>query len=334
MVPLSESGYRKTDVEDFSHIEDLFAMILEKGISKLRKSGLLCGYEKKEEPLSTLRGKINISKSIASCVNLTGKLICEYDEWTENIYLNKILKASIFHLLKSKDVKKERKEKLRSLVSFFSKVDLISMREIKWNKLIYNRNNLTYKMLIDICKFIYDACIYTTQDGLKRRQQFDYEKILHSIYEKFLLAYYKRHFPEYTVEAPYIKWSLDDGCVGDFLPAMKSDIVIRNKDTGNTLIIDAKFYTKSMNAGKFGESAKLHSHNLYQIYTYVKNEQYHSNGRVSGVLLYAKTEESVLPNQTYSLDNNKITATALDLNKDFENIKTSLNAIIKNWQIG
>ena len=31
MVPLSESGYRKTDVEDFSHIEDLFAMILEKG---------------------------------------------------------------------------------------------------------------------------------------------------------------------------------------------------------------------------------------------------------------------------------------------------------------
>ena len=211
-------------------------------------------------------------------------------------------------------------------------MDLLSIYEIQWNKVKYNRNNATYKMLLDICKFLYDASVYTTEKGIHKRQKYDYEKTLHSIYEKFLLEYFKHHYPQYIVHAPYIRWSLDDGYESDFLPAMKSDIIISDKETKDTLIIDAKFYTKSMSNGKYGESAKLHSHNLYQIYTYVKNEQFYSSGKVSGILLYAKTDEDITPNGTYSFDNSKIMAKSLDLNQDFEDIKLFLNSIIENWR--
>jgi len=332
MTPLKESGYHKTSIEDFSHIEDLFAMILEKGISNLKRTGLLCDYENKKEDLNVIRGKINISQSIATGIYSKQRVICEYDEWTENSYFNKILKAFLFHLLRSVDVQKERKEKLRKLIPFFSNVDLLSIYEIQWNKVKYNRNNATYKMLLDICKFLYDASVYTTEKGIHKRQKYDYEKTLHSIYEKFLLEYFKHHYPQYIVHAPYIRWSLDDGYESDFLPAMKSDIIISDKETKDTLIIDAKFYTKSMSNGKYGESIKLHSHNLYQIYTYVKNEQFHSSGKVSGILLYAKTDEDITPNGTYSFDNSKIMAKSLDLNQDFEDIKLFLNSIIENWR--
>lgn len=333
MIPLKESGYCNTSVEDFSHIEDLFAMILAKGISNLKRTGLLCDYESKSEDLNLIRGKINISQSIATGIYSKKKVICEYDEWTENSYFNKVIKAFLFHLLSSTYVNKDRKEKLKKLIPFFSNVNLLSIHEIQWNKVKYNTNNATYKMLIDICKFLYDASVYTTEKGIYKRQNHDYEKTLHSIYEKFLLEYFKHHYPQYTVHSPYIKWSLDDGYINDFLPAMKSDIVILDKETNDTLIIDAKFYTRSMNNGKYGESTKLHSHNLYQIYTYVKNEQFHSSGKVSGILLYAKTDEKITPNAAYSFDNNKITAISLDLNQDFEDIKLFLNSIVDKWSL-
>ena len=331
MVPLKESGYRKTSIEGFSHIEDLFAMILERGISNLKKSGLLSDYENKEEDLAKIRGKIKISEAVSIGIFFKRRLVCKYDEWTENSYLNKILKAFLFHLIFSKEVQCERRENLRKLVPFFNNVDLLPIYKVKWNKVKYNCNNATYKMLIDVCKFIYDSTIFTTENGIIKRLKFNYEKTLHSIYEKFLLEYFKYHYPEYKVYSPYISWSLDDGYSDRLLPAMKSDIVIINKKNNNKLIIDAKFYTKSMSTGKFGESNKLHSQHLYQIYTYVKNEQCHSLGNVSGVLLYARTDETIIPNGQYSFDNNKIAALTIDLNQEFEGIKKALNAIIEKW---
>ncbi len=45
----------------------------------------------------------------------------------------------------------------------------------------------------------------------------------------------------------------------------------------------------------------LHSGNLYQIYAYVKNLDKDHTGDVSGMLLYARTDEMVLPNNDYKI---------------------------------
>lgn len=36
------------------------------------------------------------------------------------------------------------------------------------------------------------------------------------LYEKFILEYYKKHYPKLTVSASQIPWALDDG-IGDML---------------------------------------------------------------------------------------------------------------------
>ena len=77
----------------------------------------------------------------------------------------------------------------------------------------------------------------------------------------------------------------------------------------------------------------LHSANLYQIFTYVKNKEYELKDKehhVSGMLLYAKTDESVQPDNSYIMSGNRISVKTLDLNLPFEEISQQLNVIIKD----
>ena len=78
----------------------------------------------------------------------------------------------------------------------------------------------------------------------------------------------------------------------------------------------------------------VHSANLYQIFTYVKNKEVELSDRphvVSGMLLYAKTDEMVLPNHTYQMSGNTISVKTLDLDCDFEKIAGQLDEIAEEY---
>lgn len=70
------------------------------------------------------------------------------------------------------------------------------------------------------------------------------------------------------------------------------------------MIIDTKYYGKVWQNRM--EKETLRSNNLYQIYTYVKNQDTSNSGLVSGMLLYAKTGEEIAPDGECSLGGNKI----------------------------
>ena len=96
------------------------------------------------------------------------------------------------------------------------------------------------------------------------------------------------------------------------------------------LIIDAKYYEHSTQV-QFDKHT-LHSGNLYQIFTYVKNKEYELREKdhtVSGMLLYAKTDEAIYPNNVYQMSGNQITVRTLDLNLPFDEIAGQLNTIAK-----
>lgn len=110
------------------------------------------------------------------------------------------------------------------------------------------------------------------------------------------------------------------------LPVMQTDIML-SKDE-KTLIIDAKYYSHTMQS-QF-DVHKLHSGNLYQIFTYVKNKESQLRSQpheVSGMLLYAKTDEAILPNNTYRMSGNRISVRTLDLDCTFDQIAAQLDGI-------
>lgn len=127
-------------------------------------------------------------------------------------------------------------------------------------------------------------------------------------------------------DASQILWQLDDG-IGSMLPVMQTDIMLSYQE--KILIIDAKYYGNTTQT-RFGTHT-LHSGNLYQIFTYVKNKEAELASQpheVSGMLLYAKTDEEIYPDNKYQMSGNQITVRTLDLNLPFSEIAEQLNMIV------
>ena len=121
---LNHDEYDKISTEDFENIYELFSHILIIGISKQIKQDLLKDYIEVSETTSSIRGKINITKSINSQSVIKKQLNCTYDECSENCYLNQIIKSTI-HLLLNSDITLKRKRKLKNLLLYFTAIDLM-----------------------------------------------------------------------------------------------------------------------------------------------------------------------------------------------------------------
>ena len=322
---LNEQGYKNIATEKFNNVAELCAAILAKGISVQLKRGLGREYIEQTESLSLLCGRIEISESIKTRSMLKKQLICSYDDFSVNSYMNRIIKTTM-ELLLHADISKDRKKELRKLLVFFGDVELLDVHTINWN-VQYNRNNQTYWMLISICYLVVKGLLQTNSDGTTRLMDFLDEQQMCRLYEKFILEYYRREFPQISASASQISWALDDG-IGTMLPGMQSDIML-NRGRDEVLIIDAKYYTHTTQTHY--DVHTLNSANLYQIFTYVKNkdaefgDQPHKG---SGMLLYAATDEAIQPDNSYQMSGNKISVKTLDLNRDFSEIAAQLNAIV------
>ena len=214
---LNEQGYKSLATEDFDNTAELCSAILVKGISMQLKRGLGREYLTQSEPLSTLRGRIDISESVKTQSLLKKQLVCTYDDFSVNSYMNRIIKSTMELLLHS-DISKLRKKDLRKLLVYFSDVETINLYNVDWN-LQYNRNNQTYRMLISICYFVVKGLLQSQTDGTKKLMDFFDEQRMCRLYEKFILEYFRKHYPSIKANPSQIPWQLDDG-ISDMLPVM------------------------------------------------------------------------------------------------------------------
>lgn len=323
---LNEQGYKNIATEQFENTAELMAAILAKGIAIQIKRGLGKEYIPQTEPLSALRGKIDIAESIKKQTMLNKKMICTYDDFSVNGTMNRIIKSTVELLIRF-DISKARKKELRKLMVYFNDVEPIDLYTVNWN-IQYNRNNQTYRLLISICYLVVKGLLQTNSDGTTRLMDFVDEQRMCRLYEKFILEYYRKEYPEITANASQIPWQLDDG-IGTMLPVMQTDIMLTYEE--KVLIIDAKYYAHTTQS-RF-DTHTLHSSNLYQLFTYVKNKEAELVAQpheVSGMLLYARTDETVLPNNSYMMSGNKISVKTLDLDCDFSHIAYQLNRIVED----
>lgn len=324
---LSEHGYNDLASENFSNSTSLLAAILERGVTQLIKRGIRSDYTITTETSTSPKGKINFADSINSQYTIKHILSYEVDVYKTDILLNQILKCGISLACKSEEVNIEIKKRLRAILRMFNNVSTIDPKSIKWKNIRYDRNNASYKMLINICYLLINGLIQTEEEGNITVNNIIDDQKMHRLYEKFILEYYIRHYPALSTSAARILWNTQDENI-EFLPTMKSDVTIRYK--GKSLVIDAKYYSQVLRNGQF-DKRTIHSNNIYQIFTYVKNMDIDNSGDVSGVILYAKTEEDIAPNIEFSHGGNKFRVLTLDLNMEFCHICKQLDDILYRW---
>lgn len=344
------------NTQKFETIADLTSQILIRGVNILSKRGFAKEYILCSEALSTLKGKIDISDSIKTMSFNKKRLICLYDNFSINFYLNRIIKTAICELLKfdiPKEIKErkeelKRKKELRKILHFFNEVETIEIHKINWN-IQYNRNNQIYRILISVCHLFIKGLLISDLPKNKENLFLNTanEKYMSTLYEKFILNYYASKFKdEIKSTASQIDWAIEDNNDNndndiknniEMLPKMQTDIMLtcmdktKIKNKNKILIIDAKYYSKPLK--KQFDKDKIDSNNLYQIFSYVKNKSLENTDyEVSGMLLYAKTNKNNIDiNESYNMSGNKIIVRSLDLTCSFNDIAKQLNEIKEDW---
>ena len=323
---LRQTNYQQIAAEQFDNIQNMFAAILFKGVSQQIKQGLNRQYIDVHENLSVKRGKIDFCGTVGNIVRRKQVLLCEHDVLSENNLFNQILKTTIETLIHDSTVSKVYKNELKQISRFFYTVDLIAPSAIGWNKLSFRKNNKQYELLLNICRFILFGYLQTTEKGEYKMKSF-LEDSMPTLFERFIREYYRYHH-KYLDEigSEEVKWGIDTNAANlgtEYLPRMKTDVTLHRGE--NILIIDAKYYGKIMQ--DYYDTSKLNSSHLYQIQAYVKNMAHFRKENISGLLLYAQTNEKIIPDASFYLGSNKISVKALNLNADFSHIAHQLDLI-------
>ncbi|MCW6088160.1 5-methylcytosine-specific restriction endonuclease system specificity protein McrC [Clostridium sporogenes] len=317
--------------EKFDNIYNLLAKIMINGVSNIIKRGFHKEYNDSKEELSIVRGKIDLTNSIKLQSVTRKRLVCDYDEFESNVVFNQILKTTIMTLIKSHGVDDDLKKELMDIKYHFYNIDEIRITSRIFSLLKYNCNNIHYKMLMNTCELIYFGLITNEEGNNLKFHDFIRDKQMETLYEKFVLNFYKKHLsPDcYKVHSPKIQWDIDKNFnnIGiEYLPEMRTDIVIENDQEHIQAIIDTKYYASALKSRNFSESKKLISGNLYQILSYVNSSTY--LGTVYGILLYPTTEQEL--NLEYKINGKIIKVKTLNLSSDWEGIYKRLMNIASN----
>ena len=278
----------KVEVEGLKckNIYDLLSRVLYKGLSYLIKKGFYREYKLIYEETSSLRGKVNFNDSIKKNSFMNAKAYCEFDEFCHDIIHSQIIKATVFNLLRCKEIDKVNKDNLHRIYTYFNDVSNIRLNNKVFSMASVHRNNSFYGFLFDICKLIYDNMIVDEKSGKISFIDFEKdEKQMAYLFENFVRNFYKKELPEFKVYREDIRWN----AVGDieaigYLPKMQTDITLEGKD--RKIIIDTKYYKHAIKSNMGRE--KLNSNNLYQLFSYLKNIEHKGgkNADARGVLLY------------------------------------------------
>lgn len=319
---LNLSEYRKMGTEQFENVIELYAKILTMGIPVLIRGGLSKDYISVEETSNVIKGKIDINSTIKKNTLVNKKVTVVYDEFSENILLNQIIKATLVYLSRSNKISQNLRRFFYGLLPYFTEVSEIELDLKLWKNVRYNRQNIRYQFIVDVCRFLYEQLLFDESSTSQIMKEVQDEQRLSSLYEKFIFAFFKRE-TNYNVSRPQIQWSVDNEFT-DALPIMQTDLVLQ-KDK-KTLIVDAKFYSENMVTRFEGGPEKQKSSNLYQIFTYINNWKKDPDETIAGMLLYARTTALNQPNHTYHIKGNQFFVVSLDLQQDFSGIKENLLA--------
>lgn len=313
---MGSDGFKMHEGEEFKNLHGLFAEIIIKSLVRQLKRGLPGRYAARLEELERVRGRVDVQASVKKALVKRHRLICEFDEFTVDTAPNRLIKCAVTLLLRLGDVSAEQKHYLKFLWSCLKNIS-----DAPFDKEAAGRGvRGEYGALVNICAFLLEGLLMGEGGGLKLRNWFPDEKMSY-LYERFLLEYFRRHHPKLNPRSAHIKWNL--AAPSPHVPNMKSDVNL--SFGGKALIVDGKYYRRTFSE-YFGKKM-YHSHNLYQIYSYVKNFDTSGNGSVSGMLLYAKTDEDITPDEDMMISGNSISVKTLDLTRDFAEIRSQLEKV-------
>ena len=90
----------KVDGEKCHSLENLLSMVLFNACDRLLRQGLLRAYRFEEQEVEGVRGKLNLAETLKSGKHLNGRTICQVDELTQDVVINRVIFSTLKRLMR------------------------------------------------------------------------------------------------------------------------------------------------------------------------------------------------------------------------------------------
>ena len=272
-------------------ILEVFIMSYIRELEAICTNGLKSEYERVDENLNVLKGKLLVKENIkANQLKLT-KFYCRYQRYTPNSPVNRIIKATLEKLL-SASRSFQNRDKLYRLLNVFSQVE--SSKNVRTDLQKTMNLNRTYreyqKIMMWSRLFLNNSSVTSTQGNVVNTSiVFPMEKV----FEDYIAFLFKKFSKDYIIRPQDRSvFLVTHRNRGKF--RLRPDIVVANDDVP-VLIVDTKW--KLLNAYQERDNYGISQSDMYQLYAYGKKyELEHNIGRAQKVkpphlvLLYPENE--------------------------------------------
>lgn len=316
---------------DYEQLPDLLTKVLITGCNRLIKQGLDRNYRESIELYAGIKGKLDFNESIKTQAFSFGKSVCCFDEFSQDILPNQLLKGTLLILHKIKKIDSDLRHQLRGTISHFHGVSDTIPSIPNFHRVHIHRNNSFYDFLLKICRLIIEHISLDEKTGhYKFRDLVRDQATMQTLFEKFVYNFYSIRQSKFKVKNDIIYWNAIqvNQSKTEYIPAMRTDISLTSKD--RKIVIDTKYYQDSLNMNQYA-NLKFHSGNLYQIYSYLKNLEHVtdpiSNKNASGILLYPTT--SIDLDETFLIDNHYISVCTVNLSTGWKRIEDRLMELLE-----
>jgi len=147
--------------------------------------GLLQGYRTKEESLSTLRGRVRFDDQIRRRLGLFPPAEVTYDDFTEDIEENRILKAALSRLALTRIRSRLARISLQEFNQSLERVTLVEYHPHQLPATIFSRLNEHYRPALTLAKLILQTSSFELKHGRIRSSAFLVD--MNDVFENFVV---------------------------------------------------------------------------------------------------------------------------------------------------
>jgi 5-methylcytosine-specific restriction enzyme subunit McrC len=288
---------------------------------------LLCYHNVDELIESGARGKLDFATSLKANLFPMGRAACVFEQLTHDVLHNRILKRTVANLLKTAELDPKLAEPLGTCLARLTEVSDVHLDSTIFARVQLHSNNGFYDFILRICRLIFDASVVDERTGQLRFRDFEREQAMASLYEKFLLRFYRREQSSFRkVSSESFPWQATGGALRDLevLPSMRTDVSLESRD--RKIVIDAKYHREPLQSS-FGKDSVRSGH-LYQLWAYLKNLECLGgvNVNAEGILLYPRIDAPF--DLRYRIHGHFVRVATIDLIQDWRGIHEFLLNLI------
>ena len=329
-------------LEDAPTLRALLTWMLSHYTRRLIRRGLRGDYVDISEPLRTVRGRIDFTRTVSGLLLHRGELHCDYQEYSLNVPRNQIIISTLFRQLGDRyaAIERENTEELAGLrsevevlVRRLSEIDRvhISDRMIATEMRKLGRNEREYRLVMLICQLLNRPRLPEYEDDGSRFGDVEFLQ-KERVYEKFVANFYRYHHGDQWVVEPQrqFRWPETVTSTGTLkLPVMRPDIVMRHRESGRVLIIDTK-WSGTVAGGRYDKRVK--TGDLYQVWSYLSSQEHRrcdgDFANSTGILLYAQPYSGLESLET-RIRSHPFRVHTLDLSQPWQRIEDDLRGLIR-----